>query len=237
MGKMANDFDNEDTVIEPRVAVVGIGGAGCNVVNSVYWDFASADTIAINTDRAALEAISADKKLFICRNVTKGQGTGGDALLGRRCAQAHMDDISDALEGHDIVFIVAGMGGGTGTGAAPVVAEIAQRMNLITFSIAINPFSFESARGRAAKGGMNQLRAVCSMTVSVENDLILQNRPDMALKDAYRAVNRSIISFIKRQKARTVEAFIEQLRHLDSIIVDPGVPVSTRALDGNVMTD
>lgn len=237
MGTMANDFDNEDTVIEPRVAVVGVGGAGCNVVNSVYWDFASADTIAINTDRAALEAISADKKLFICRNVTKGQGTGGDSLLGRRCAQAHMDDICDALEGHDMVFIVAGMGGGTGTGAAPVVAEIAQRMKLITFSIAINPFSFESARGRAAKGGMNQLRAVCPMTVSVENDLILQNRPDMALKDAYRAVNKSVISFMKRQRTKTVEALIEQLKHLDSLIVDAGVPTSSGAVGGNVMTN
>lgn len=231
-----NDFDNRDTVIEPRVAVVGIGGAGCNVVDNVYWDFASADTIAINTDRAALDAVSADRKLFICKNVTKGQGTGGDALLGRRCAQAHIDDIRDALEGHDIVFIVAGMGGGTGTGAAPVVAEIAQRMNLITFSIAINPFSFESARGRAAIGGMNHLRAVCPMTVSVENDLISQIRPDMVLNEAYRTINRSIISFMKRKLAKTVAAFTEQLKHLDSLIEDAGVPAGTRAM-GNVMMD
>lgn len=234
---MENDFDSEDQVIEPRIAVIGVGGAGCNVVNSVYWDFASADTIAINTDRAALEAVSADKKLFICRNVTKGQGTGGDSLLGRRCAQAHIEEIHSALQGHDVVFVVAGMGGGTGAGAAPIIAEMAQRMKLITFSIAINPFSFESARARTAKNGINQLRAVCPMTVSVENDLILRNRPDMTLGEAYKAVNRSIISFMKKQKTRTVNAMMDQLGRLETLMEDPGMPTAVGKVSGNAVTD
>ncbi|MDR1954594.1 MAG: cell division protein FtsZ, partial [Candidatus Methanoplasma sp.] len=132
--------------IEPRVAVIGLGGAGCNVVSGFYNALAPVDTIAINTDRKALDETAADKKIYICKAVTKGEGTRGDARLGNKCAKIHEDEIEKAIVGHDVVFLITGLGGGTGTGATSVVAEICNRNNMMTFTITINPFFFETDR-------------------------------------------------------------------------------------------
>jgi len=201
--------------VEPRVAVVGVGGAGCNVIGDIYWSFCSVETIAINTDKAALSEISADKKLYICKAVTKGEGARGDAGLGRQCAKVHEDDIRSALRGHDAVFIVAGMGGGTGSGAAAVVAEIAQSLNLITFTIAINPFSFETGRMKAAKEGLAQVRAVCPLTIAVENDMMLSRMPDATLSAAFKAVNEAIIGFVREQREKVKEMFLSEIAGME----------------------
>jgi len=206
--------------IEPHVAVIGVGGAGCNVVDSIYWDFPSADTVAVNTDKKALLSIRADKKLFICKTVTRGEGTGGDSLLGKRCMQAHKEEITSALMGHDVVFIVAGMGGGTGTGAAPIIAEIAQGLNMIVFSIVINPFGFETARMKTARNGITQIKAVCPMTAVIENDLMVNKMPNATMSEVFTDVNRSIAAFIRRSKTTIVNTFVEQLKHIDEIVKD-----------------
>ena len=183
-------------VVEPRVAVVGIGGAGCNVAASFYAAAVPVDTIAINTDKDALDNQSADKKIYICKAVTEGEGTKGDARLGKRCAKVHEEEIEDALLGYDAVFIVAGMGGGTGTGAASVVAEICSRNDIMTFTVAINPFFFESTRVTLATDGLKALRAVCPNTFVVENDKVLEQMPDATMEEAMRAVNGSIREFV-----------------------------------------
>lgn len=193
----------DNVIIEPRVAVIGVGGAGCNAVSRIYDAVPSVEAIAINTDRDSLRDVRADKKLYICQSVTKGEGTKGDSILGRRCAQAHLEEIEGAIVGNDAVFIVAGMGGGTGTGAAPIIAEISRRLGIMTFTIAIEPFSFESGRVDTAKSGVAKLKAVCPDTIVVENDLMAVKMPDSSMRVILNAVNMSISSFVER-KVRTI---------------------------------
>lgn len=188
-----------NVIVEPRVAVVGVGGAGCNVISRIYDAVPSAEAIAINTDREALRDVRADKKLYICQSVTKGEGTKGDSILGKRCAQAHLEEIEGAIAGNDAVFIVAGLGGGTGTGAAPIIAEISRRLGMMTFMIAIEPFSFESGRAEVARSGLTRLRAVCPDTIVVENDLMVSRMPDSSMREILHSVNTSISSFIGRK--------------------------------------
>lgn len=221
--------------VEPKVAIIGIGGAGCNVLSDIYWNLSSADTIAINTDRVALENTDADSKIFICKAVTQGNGTGGDSMLGKKCAQAHIEEIENEISGHDVVFIVAGMGGGTGSGAAPIVAEIAQRLNCVVFSILINPFGFETARLRTAREGIAHVRSVCPMTIVVENDLVLKAMPDMTAEDAFKAVNDSVIAFIKKQQSKVMTSFMQQLGHIGDFVKDDGVIPKTGSTKGLVI--
>jgi len=204
--------------IEPRIAVVGIGGAGCNVVNDIYWADGSIDTVAINTDKVSLKATSADRKVCLCRDVTKGEGAKGDTLLGERCAKAHMEEIRDALKDHDTVFLIAGMGGGTGTGVTPVVAAIAHSLDIITVIVAVKPFSFEMQRMKVAKEGISKISAICPMTVVIENDKIAETMPNATMNEAFEAVNQSIVRFIAEQKRKISEAMMDQLSTIDEMI-------------------
>ncbi|MDR0335273.1 MAG: cell division protein FtsZ [Methanomassiliicoccaceae archaeon] len=204
--------------IEPRIVVVGIGGAGCNIVDDIYWADGSIDTVAINTDKDSLKRTSADRKVCLCRDVTKGEGAKGDTLLGERCAKAHMEEIRDALKDHDTVFIIAGMGGGTGTGVTPVVAAIAHSLDLITMTIAVKPFSFETQRVRVAKEGISKISAICPMTVIIENDKIAENAPNVTMDEAFELVNESIVNFIAEQKRKISEAMMDQLGMIDDMI-------------------
>lgn len=182
--------------IEPRIAAVGIGGAGCNVVSGFYSSLAPIDAIAINTDKSALENTAADKKIYICKAVTKGEGTRGDIGLGKKCAKVHEDEIEKALSGYDMVFLIAGLGGGTGAGALPVVADICNRNNITAFVIGINPFSFETGRMTVAGEGLRNTRAACPNTFVIENDKIINILPDVTINNAMRAVNNSIVDFV-----------------------------------------
>ena len=208
--------------VEPRIAVVGIGGAGCNVVNDLYWADGSMDIIAINTDKISLKETNADKKVRLCKDVTKGEGAKGDTLLGQRCAEAHKDDIREALEGYDTVIMIAGMGGGTGTGVAPVVASVAHSMGLITIAVVIRPFSFETQRMRAAKEGIAKISAMCPATVVVENDRIAAAMPDATMEDAFRTVNMSVAKFVTEKKRTLTEAMTDQVSSLEAMIEDAG---------------
>lgn len=210
-----------------RTAVIGIGGAGCNIVSDIYWNEPSLDTIAITTDKAAMESVDADRKLFICKSVTHGLGTDGDSLLGRKCAQAHMEEIRETLSDYDVVYIVAGMGGGTGTGAAPVVAEIAQGLGLIVSTILISPFSFETARLATAKDGIAKMRSVCRMNTVIENDLVLKKYPDLTMEEAFHDVNWRITSHIVRHKDRITRTFMEQLSEAVSKVDENPIPASS----------
>jgi len=219
--------------IEPRVAAIGVGGAGCNITNDIYWADGSIDTIAINTDKEALKSVYADKKLYICKEVTKGEGTHGDQGLGRKCAKIHSEEIERAIADYDIIFIIAGMGGGTGSGAASVLVDIAQRQNKIVFSILVNPFSFEMSRSRIAKESIAQVKAICPMTVVIDNDKILTHG-DMTMEEAFKAVNNSIQSFISQQKRKTTEAFMAQLSNIGETVREES-SVDFRNNNGNGM--
>ncbi|MDR2866666.1 MAG: cell division protein FtsZ [Methanomassiliicoccaceae archaeon] len=220
--------------VEPRIAVVGVGGAGCNVLNDIYWADGSLDTIAINTDKESLKNTMSDKKVCLCKDVTKGEGAKGDTLLAERCARAHEDEIYDALKGHDTVFIVAGMGGGTGTGVAPVVAAIAHSLDIITIMIAIRPFSFEAQRMKVAKEGISKISAMCPMTVVIENDRILGNVPDVTMNEAFRIVNNSVTKFIAEKKKMLSDAMTSQIRNIRGMIENRNEPHSLSAYSENL---
>ena len=182
---------------EHKIAIVGVGGAGCNFV-SAFTGRCGMDTIAINTDKDALHASTADRKIYICKGVVlHGEGAKGDARLGMQCADIHIEEIKEALAGYDKVFVVAGLGGGTGTGAAPVVIEAAQSQNIMTFAIANKPFSFEGSRVEVAKEGFANIRMVCPYATSVENDMIISKMSDMPMTEAYAAINSVIMAHIE----------------------------------------
>ena len=129
------------------IKVVGVGGAGNNVVNRmVKAGTQGVEFVAINTDRQALAVSNADQKLQIGEKMTRGQGAGSDPEIGKRSAEESRNNIAKAVEDADMVFITAGMGGGTGTGAAPVVAEIAKDAGLLTVGVVTKPFKFEGKR-------------------------------------------------------------------------------------------
>ncbi|MDR2698466.1 MAG: cell division protein FtsZ [Candidatus Methanoplasma sp.] len=222
----ANTKETDISVtIEPRVAVVGLGGAGCNIVSGFYKALAPVDTIAINTDKKALDETAADKKIYICKAVTKGEGTKGDTGIGKRCAEIHEDAIEKAIVGNDVVFIVAGLGGGTGTGAAPVVAEICDRNNIMTFMIGINPFSFEAQRIPVAREGIRTIRAACQNTITIENDKILGLMPNATLNEAMRAVNKSVMGFITEASAQLVSYVNDELTSVDKTVYSKKIEI------------
>lgn len=204
-------YTNNDIEVDmrPHIAVVGVGGAGCNVISSFNGSICDVDTIAINTDRNALHSTSADTKIYICKEVLKGEGARGDAVIGKKCADIHKDEIKAALAGHDVVFVIAGLGGGTGTGAAAVVIDAAQSQNIATFAIAISPFFFEGSRKEVAKEGYRHIRAVCPHSALVDNDLVLQRMPDLNMAQAFAEVNRSIMQYVMDCAKAVEEEFVD----------------------------
>jgi cell division protein FtsZ len=170
------------TLIQPSysfpavIRVVGVGGAGTNAINRMLEaGLEGVEFIAINTDTQALAMCEADHKLRIGEDLTKGLGGGSDPRIGRDAAIAAYDQIKDVLKGSDMVFITAGEGGGTGTGAAPVVAEIARSLGALTIGVVTRPFSFEGRRrGMQALEGARALKQRADTVIVVPNDKLLQ---------------------------------------------------------------
>ena len=157
-----------------KIKVVGVGGGGGNAISRMKKDlFKSVDFIAINTDTQDLELCNANVKIHIGKNLTKGLGTGMNPDLGRQAAEETRAEIVEAIKGADLVFITAGMGGGTGTGAAPIVAEAAKELGALTIGVVTKPFSFEGAqRARIAQDGMIKLKDKVDTLIVVPNDRI-----------------------------------------------------------------
>jgi len=155
--------------------VIGVGGGGCNAVNTmIRMGLQGVDFITANTDRQALEASLAPTKIAIGGELTKGLGAGANPDVGRKAALEDYAKIADMLTGADMVFITAGMGGGTGTGAAPVIAEIARDMNALTVGVVTKPFNFEGPRRlRLAEEGIAQLKARVDTIITIPNDRLL----------------------------------------------------------------
>lgn len=163
-----------------KIKVIGIGGGGNNVINRmVKSGVQDIDFIAINTDIQALNASSATTKIQIGVKLTKGQGAGADPEKGEKSAIENKAQIEEVLQGTDMVFITAGMGGGTGTGAAPVVAEIAKGMGILTVGVVTKPFSYEgTVRKKKAEAGIRELQSRVDSLVVISNDRISECAPD-----------------------------------------------------------
>ncbi len=218
---------NNDIAVsgDARVAVIGVGGAGCNIVSSLYGKMSRVGVIAINTDRKALEATNADVRLYICKQVTKGLGTNGDPALGKKCAQIHDEEITAAVSKYDYAYIVAGMGGGTGSGAASVVAELCVRAGVKVGAVAVMPFSFESDRAIKAADGYRALHAICRDIVQLQNDKVLETPGVRTLDEAFSVMNgaiaKTINNAIEDAKAailRDMEARVSDSRKESGVI-------------------
>jgi cell division protein FtsZ len=171
-----------------RIRVVGVGGSGNNAVNHmVNSKVQGVDFIALNTDAQDLHHSLARHKIHIGKNLTRGLGAGMNPDLGKQAAQETKEEIQEALKGSDMVFITCGMGGGTGTGAAPVVAQVAREMGALTVGVVTKPFSFEGQqRMRIAEAGLSEMRKAVDALIVIPNDKILAivNR-DTGLKNAF----------------------------------------------------
>jgi cell division protein FtsZ len=171
------------------IRVVGVGGAGLNAVNRMIdADISQVEFVAVNTDIQQLQTSDAPVKIHIGRELTEGLGSGADPDLGRRAAEEAYDQMKRALRGSDMVFVTAGEGGGTGSGAAPVVARISKELGALTVGIVTTPFKFEGTRrGRQATDGVDTLRANCDTVIVVPNEKLLEVLDrETSMLDAFR---------------------------------------------------
>jgi len=161
-----------DSGLSARIKVIGVGGGGGNAINNmIASELMGVEFIAANTDSQALEMSTAGIKVQLGRNLTKGLGAGAKPEVGREAAEESADEIRQVLEGSDMVFVTAGMGGGTGTGAAPVIAEISKELGALTVAVVTRPFGFEGKkRSRQADEGIEHLKEVVDTIITIPND-------------------------------------------------------------------
>lgn len=171
-----------------KIRVVGVGGGGSNAVDRMIESgLMGVEYLAVNTDSQVLDLSAADQKLQIGTELTRGLGTGGNPELGRKAAEESRQDIMIALDGADMVFITAGMGGGTGTGASPIVAEISKELGALTVAVVTKPFSVEGKkRGKLAEEGLSRLKANVDTLIIIPNDRLLSlAEKELTLKEAF----------------------------------------------------
>ena len=186
-------------VPNPRILVVGCGGSGNNTLNRItHLGVEGAVTVAINTDKQHLDNTRAMQKLLIGRHITRGLGAGGDPSMGRRCAEAGRDVIKRIVGTADLVFVTAGMGGGTGTGLAPVVAEEAKASGAVVVAIVTTPFHVERRhRMSRALEGLESLRRVVDAVLVLDNNRLLHFCPNLPLEEAFSILDQLIAEIVK----------------------------------------
>jgi len=190
-----NDFEDFG---EPKIIIVGCGGAGNNTINRLHkLGVKGAETIAINTDKVHLDIIEADKKLLIGKSITRGLGAGGYPEVAERCAEMAQGAIEELLEGADLVFITAGMGGGTGTGTAPTVAKIAKKKGAIVIGMVSTPFNVERARLVKGEDGLNKLRGEADTVIVLDNNRLLDLVPTLPVEQAFAVMDHLISEVVK----------------------------------------
>jgi len=182
-----------------QIKVVGCGGAGNNTITRLMQvGIVGAETVAINTDAQDLLYTDSDKKVLIGKELTSGLGAGADPKVGMEAAKESKDDIKKALQGADMVFITAGLGGGTGTGSAPVVAEVAKKMGALTVAIVTLPFTMEGKQRMAnAHEGLENLEGYVDTLIIIPNDKLLEIVPDVSLATAFKVADEILVNAVK----------------------------------------
>lgn len=181
----------------PAIAVTGIGGAGCNFVHRISgMGIKGVTTIAINTDRIHLEVVDADRKMLTGKDRVHGTGCGSDPVLGRLCMEDASDELAELIGSPDVVFIVAGMGGGTGTGGAPMAARVAKDTGAIVVGVAFMPFMAERTRRQNAQAGLEEFRRTSDAVMVMENDRLLTLAPDLPIGEAFSKMDKLIVERI-----------------------------------------
>jgi cell division protein FtsZ len=186
--QFSDDDASRGGIYQPVLKVIGLGGGGCNAVERmIQYGIRNVEFIAANTDSQTLKLNPADVKVLLGPDTTRGLGAGGDPKIGRAGAEESRDDLSEALSGADMVFLTAGMGGGTGTGSIPVIAEIARSLGAVTIAIVTTPFSFEiGRRQKIANDGLTKLRQHTNTLITIPNDRLLYVAPrDLPIEVAF----------------------------------------------------
>ncbi len=202
---MSNRYENE---LLPDIKVVGVGGGGCNAVNRmVRAKIPGVTFVACNTDAQALMSAEAPNRIRIGEKLTKGLGVGGDPARGERAADESRDELYELLRGTEMVFVTAGMGGGTGTGAAPVVAEIAKDCGALTIGVVTKPFAWEGARrSKQAEEGLARLRDKVDTLIAIPNARLLDICPaDATVDQAFETADD-----VLRQAIQSISNIISQ---------------------------
>ncbi|MQG87938.1 MAG: cell division protein FtsZ [SAR202 cluster bacterium] len=179
----------EEKIGSASIKVVGVGGGGSNAVSRMYRDrIPEVEYISVNTDAQALTRSDVPVRIRVGDSTARGLGVGGDPSKGRECHEEDRDEIKRALEGADLIFIAAGMGGGTGTGGSPVVAEVAQELGALTVGVVTKPFNFEgSRRSRQAEEGIRALSDVVDTLIVIPNDrLLIMSNENLSMDMAFR---------------------------------------------------
>jgi len=189
--KISSDID-EDLIniiqgVKTNIFVVGAGGAGNNTISRLNeMGIEGATTIAVNTDAQDLFYSQSSKKILLGRQTSKGLGAGGEPSVGEECAEESEDEIRDELEGADMVFVTCGLGGGTGTGSAPIIAKIAKKLGALTVAVATMPFSAEGIKRREnAEQGLEKLQEAADTVIVIPNDKLLEVAPNLPLNKAF----------------------------------------------------
>ncbi len=211
-----------------KLAVVGIGGQGSNLVNRLYKSgIKSARTIALNTDAKHLNTIRADTRMLIGKELTRGLGAGGFPELGMKAADASREEIRNVISGYDMVFVCAGMGGGTGGGGASVVAQLAKEQGSLVVAFVTYPFSLERSRKVKADWSLQQLSKNADTTIVIENDRLMSYAPNLQIEKSFELID-SIATNAVRGIADTI--MLPSLINLDfadvrSVMRDAGTAV------------
>ena len=183
---------------QANIKVVGTGGAGNNIVNWLYKKgIKGAEIIACNTDQQHLRITEADRKFLIGKDLTRGLGCGGFPQKGAEAAQESINEIKEAMKGADLVFVCSGMGGGTGTGSAPVIAQVAKDTGAIVIGTVTMPFKIERARVDKAEFGLQQLRKVADTAIVLDNNRLVEIAGNLPLQQAFAVANELISTMIK----------------------------------------
>jgi cell division protein FtsZ len=194
------EFADEQQTYEARIKVIGVGGSGGNAVNTmINFGLEGVEFICVNTDAQALNANAAATKLPIGSNITRGLGAGADAEKGRKAALEDVQRIKELISGADMVFVTAGMGGGTGTGAAPIIAQIAREEGALTVGVVTKPFLFEGRqRARRAEIGLAMLSEQVDTLITIPNQkLLLLGDDDLTFIDACRKADEVLYQAVK----------------------------------------
>ncbi|MCD4751630.1 MAG: cell division protein FtsZ [Anaerolineaceae bacterium] len=186
---MEYNFNQNQAETFARIKVIGVGGGGCNAVNRMIDEgLHGVEFIAVNTDAQALMDSKAQTRVRIGDKATRGLGAGGDPELGQKAAEESREELRQVIKGSDMVFVTAGLGGGTGTGGAPIVAEVAKEEGALTIGVVTRPFTFEGVkRARSAEEGISNLRESADTLIAIPNDRLLQIVDKRAsLQDAFK---------------------------------------------------
>jgi cell division protein FtsZ len=227
--EMLNGIINEEDFNgQPRIVIVGCGGAGNNTINRLHHlQVTGAETIAVNTDKQHLDMIQADKRILIGKSLTKGLGAGGYPDVGKRAAEMARSTLESVLENVDLCFVTAGMGGGTGTGAAPVVAQIAKDQGAIVVGMVSYPFQVEKARLLRAEEGLEALSQSADSVIVLDNNRLKSYVPNLPLGQAFSVMDQLIAETVKGISETITEPSLINIDYADvrAIMSKGGVAV------------